>query len=279
MLARVARADDVDDLVARGEDLAKQGEWSRAIDAFKAADAKRPRAKHACLIGLAYTRRELWGEAELFLATCQQRANTGDPAPEWLAEAQHTLADKLAAANASPIAIAVVPEGANAQVSVSSFAPDEAFAPRTIHLAPGTHTLRVTARGYYEATQEITVAAGAPQSVIIHLRPLPAPPAPFVQRLPYVVMAIGGAIALGGLAYDELQLQPVIDQMHKSNYEYEANLSTFRARQPIAISLFAGAAAVVAGGVVLHFVVRRQEVRAAVVAGPGGATVGVTWQR
>src|SRR2546427_330435 len=38
--ARPAVADEVDDLVAHGEELAKLGEWTRAIDSFKAADAK-----------------------------------------------------------------------------------------------------------------------------------------------------------------------------------------------------------------------------------------------
>src|SRR5438445_391861 len=110
LLAQPARADDVDDLVAQGEALAKQAEW--------------PRAKHACLIGLAYTRRELWAEAELFLSVCRQRAAGDDPAPDWLDEAQHTLADKLAAAGAAPVAISVEPPDAIALVSVSSFAPD-----------------------------------------------------------------------------------------------------------------------------------------------------------
>jgi hypothetical protein len=275
VLARVAHADDVDDLVARGEDLAKQGEWSRAIDAFKAADAKRQSAKHACLIGLAYTRRELWGEAELFLDTCQQRANTGDPAPEWLAEALHTLADKLTAANAAPIAISVVPDDAKAEISVSSFAPGETFAPRTIHLTPGTHTLRVTAPGYYAAAQEVTVAAGAPQSLVIHLRKLPTP---FVRRVPYLVMAAGGALAIGALAYDQYELQPVIKQMQKSNAEYDANIGVFHTRQDVTIGLFAGAAVVVAGGIVLRYVIGRD---VGVTAGVDsrGAVVGLTWRR
>jgi len=46
-LVGTARADDVDDLVAKGEDAAKQLQFSQAIQAFKAADAKRPRASRA----------------------------------------------------------------------------------------------------------------------------------------------------------------------------------------------------------------------------------------
>jgi hypothetical protein len=275
VLARVAHADDVDELVARGEDLAKQGEWSRAIDAFKAADAKRQSAKHACLIGLAYTRRELWGEAELFLETCRQRANAADPAPEWLAEAQHTLADKLTAANAAPIAIAVVPDDAHAQVSVSSFAPGETFAPRTIHLTPGTHTLRVTAPGYYAAAQEVTVAPGAPQSIIVHLRHLPSP---FVHKVPYIVMAAGAAIAIGGLAYDQVELQPTRQRV-KTNAAYDANMSTYETRRDITVGLWIGGAVVLAGGVVLHYLLPRETLEVGASVDAKGATIGFAWRR
>ncbi len=57
-----AMADDsnpkVDALVAEGEALAKAGNFSAATEKWKSADKVVPRAKHACLIGLAYTRRE-----------------------------------------------------------------------------------------------------------------------------------------------------------------------------------------------------------------------------
>jgi MYXO-CTERM domain-containing protein len=46
--ARVAHADDVTDLEAKGEQLAKQSEYTQAIAAFKEADLHKPRALHAC---------------------------------------------------------------------------------------------------------------------------------------------------------------------------------------------------------------------------------------
>src|SRR5207244_1267948 len=86
---RLAFADDVADLEARGQELAKASEYSQAIEVFKQADAKRPRAAHACMIGLAYLRRELWPQAELFLALCEHRAVPGDQPPDWIDEAEH----------------------------------------------------------------------------------------------------------------------------------------------------------------------------------------------
>src|SRR4051812_16006045 len=82
--AAAVAAETPAELSARGEQLAKEGRFSEAITAFKAADAVEPRAKHACLIALAYTRRELWPQAEIFLDLCRTRATATDPVPDWV---------------------------------------------------------------------------------------------------------------------------------------------------------------------------------------------------
>lgn len=101
LAARVVEADgdgdpDPDALVAEGEDLARRGEYSRAIARFKQAERIEPHAANACRIALTYLRRELWPQAEIFLAQCRQRSSTADPAPGWLPEAEKELASKLA---------------------------------------------------------------------------------------------------------------------------------------------------------------------------------------
>src|SRR5688500_16173875 len=146
-LAVPARADEVDDLVAKGNALAQKSEYTQAIAAFKQADAKRPRAAHACMIGLAYMRREAWPQAELFLALCEKRAVPGDQPPDWVDAAHQQLASKLSAAQIPAITIEVTPPHAGARLTVSSFAPDEVFDPQTIHLAPGVHVIQLTAPG------------------------------------------------------------------------------------------------------------------------------------
>ena len=97
-----AIADDsnpkVDALVAEGEALAKAGNFSAATEKWKSADKVLPRAKHACLIGLAYTRREYWPQAEVFFARCRQNASASDPVPTWLDAAEKQLEEKLAIA-------------------------------------------------------------------------------------------------------------------------------------------------------------------------------------
>jgi len=153
------------ELRARGEQLAKDGHYSEAIDAFKAADRVERRASHACLIALVYTRRELWPQAELWLAQCQARANASDALPEWVPQLTTLLAERLEHVDVAPIDIVVEPRDANAAITVSSFAPDEVFAPRSIHLPPGRHTIRASAPGYRSAQQDIEVVGRTPLRV------------------------------------------------------------------------------------------------------------------
>src|SRR5260221_12394729 len=86
-----AADDDPEAMTAHGEQLARSGEYTRAIALFKQADAIRPSAHHACLIGLVYTRRELWSQAEIFFDRCKLRATAADPFPDWFAEAGKQL--------------------------------------------------------------------------------------------------------------------------------------------------------------------------------------------
>jgi hypothetical protein len=282
-VARSAYADDVDDLVAQGESLAKQAEWSRAIDAFKAADAKRPRAKHACLIGLAYTRRELWAEAELFVSICKQRATADDPMPDWAEEAQRTLSAKLAASNADAIAITVTPPTALAMVNVSSFAPGETFTPRTIHLAPGTHVITVTAPGYKPSKRDITVTGNnSQQHIEVRLEPehVAAPP----SQIPLYIAIVGGALLASAIAYDELVVQPAFDDLRNNDTAlgYYTQLPDVDRKRHIAMGLFAAGGITVVTGLVLRLTVLRHR-EAAVTVGaaprPGGGIMTLEWSR
>lgn len=214
VIARVAHADD---LAAQGEALAKSGDYSRAIDAFKAADKQKPTTRNACMIGLAYLRREAWPQAELFLAECKERATAADPAPDWLATSEQQLAEKLAAANVAAVTIAVTPV-ANAKVTVSSFALDESFtAPRTLHLSVGRQTFEVHADGYVPATQTVVVTDKEPKQIQITLvpvgvkevsKPVVVEPAT-TSKAPYVVMGVGAVIGVGALAYGLTVVRPM----------------------------------------------------------------------
>ena len=209
-LTAIAHADpDADALTAQGEQLARDGEYSRAIDAFKQADARAPSAKHACLIGLAYTRRELWSQAEIWLDRCKARANATDPLPDWFSAAQAQLAEKLKGVDTAALAIQVDPAETPALISVSSFPPDETFSPRTIHLVPGTYVVTGIVPGQPAATETVTVKLGAGNTVTLHFKqpekhvePAPPPPPVVVEhtRSPLPKYLLIGAGAAGTLA-------------------------------------------------------------------------------
>lgn len=273
MSISTAMADDVDDLVASGEALAKRGEYSRAIEAFKRADARRPRALHACLIALSYTRRELWAQAEVALAACHARAGAGagDPLPPWVDSLDRTLAAKLEAVDVAAIEIRVAPPAGSAMISISSFSPDETFAPRVVHLAPGTYTVSAAAPGGGRATRTIVVADRAPQTVTLRLVPEARP-----SRVPWLVIGAGGLLAAGGLAWDLLAVQPVRGRLEDAaaagnGPAWARDSRTFDRRRALAIGLFAGAALAAGAGVALRFTVYRRE--AALTAGPGGVAL------
>ncbi len=137
----VAWADRREELQGQGEQLAKEGRFADAIESFKQADKIQPRASHACLISLAYTRRELWSQAQLWMATCHQRQSATDPLPDWVPLAEKQIEERLKTANVAAVTIDVKPAGAKAKFWVSSFAPDEMFEPRTITLPFGTHVI------------------------------------------------------------------------------------------------------------------------------------------
>jgi hypothetical protein len=290
--AAVSHAETPAELTARGEDLARAGNFSEAIAVFKQADAVEPRARHACLIALAYTRRELWPQAEIFLALCRQRANASDPLPDWVPRAQKQLDAKLATAEVAPVTIVATPAVANATVTVSSFAPDEVFSPREIHLAYGTHVISVEAPGYKPRQLSVHVIDRLPQRVVFDLeRIVPPPPLPTPSKIPWVVMSAGALVLGGAIGLDIGWLQPARDKLaeagdraHPNPELYDQYSSKFDSRRRITLATYGAGAAILTTGVVLYFLDRRRvgherEVHVTALPTAGGAFVGVTWQR
>jgi hypothetical protein len=262
-----AHAGGAAELVAQGQTLAKTGEFSRAIALFKQADALEPRAEHACLIALTYTRRELWSQAEIFLATCHARARENDPAPEWIGELDRTLATKLANVEVAPIAISVEPPSAASMISISSFPPDETFTPRVVHLAPGSYTIRATAPGFGMASRTVLVVAHEAQQVVLRLVVLR-------PNTPWYVVGAGGTLAAAGLVYDLVAVQPVRDDLATAARKHDGQAwidasARFDRKRDLAIGLMAGGALAVGIGIALRLTTYRVDVTAS----PAGVAI------
>ena len=285
--ASSAWADDNADLVARGQELAKQGAWSQAITAFKQADATQPRAQNACFIGLAYLRRELWAQAELYFARCHDRASASDPLPAWAAEAEGQLATKLRAENVAAITIDVTPAAAQPVIAISGFLPDETLGRGTIHLAPGHYALKVTTPGYPDANRDLDIADKTPQVVRIQLAvpvvakpPPPPPPAQVRERSYTPYFLIGGGLALGiaGIVVDEVQLQPLRDDLRASAPSYDAHAGSFDTWRDVTLGMWVGGAILTGVGTYLAIRAHSDVAVTARVDRDGGAVL-VGWSR
>jgi hypothetical protein len=302
-----AHAEDRAALQAKGEQLAKDGKYSDAIEAFKAADKIEPRAIHACLISLAYTRRELWAQAELFLSICHQRSASGDVEPDWVPLADQQVRDRLISAGLVEVSIEAKP--ANAKVTVSSFAPDEVFEPRMIHLPIGTHVVFARAPGYVDGQLTVSITDKTPKHVVIELapdagsakpgeplvgngqvfvpeRPVPEKPTTKTNAGMPLMIAGGAAIALGVGAhlwwgYEHGKLveanEPPITAA--SEELYAAHSTRFDVARVATFALYLTGAACVGMGFYQRSQSEKSTSVAAVPLPEGGAMVSVGWRR
>jgi hypothetical protein len=263
------------ELEARGEQAAKDGHYSDAIDAFKAADAIAPSAAHKCLIALAYTRRELWPQAEIFMAQCQ--AGSDAELPSWVPEARGLITARIAEANVAAVTIVVDPAGIGARLTVSSFAPDETFAPgAVIHLPPGHHVLVATAPGFPRVEQAVDIADKTPRQVIIEIGVRSRPPARSGTPRSLIVAGVAtlaaGTVAYGVMGIGWVELRSDNGKNFGTKYE-----TMYDVGRVASLSLWTVGAALAATGYVLHR--RDARERIAIVPRSGGAALVVELAR
>jgi hypothetical protein len=287
LLATRAHAEDASSLRAEGEDFAKRGLYAEAIEKFKAADRLEPRAQHACMIGLAYLRRDIWAQAELFLARCKQRSRSGEPLPEWVEDADKQLADGLANANVSTVNIVVKPATAAASVRISGFAPDETFDPQTMHLPAGTYTLTISSSGFPSVEKKLELA-GTHDTVDV-LVDFDAPPPDPVELgvelskvprprrgTPWLVT--GGVLAAFGVGF-HIYAAVVRERLKTTRDEYFENETRFDVSRAGAIIGYSAAAVTLGIGLYLRY---RDPDNGAILIGAiasDSAYVGVEWRR
>jgi hypothetical protein len=284
LLSGVAHADSIDDLQASGEQLARDGRYGDAIAKFKEANHLEPRPIFACLIALAYTRKENWPQAELFLSQCRERQSAGTQLPDWVPEAENQIKEKLAAAGLVAVTISVRPSNAGVTLTVSSFAPDETFGPRTIYLPVGTHAIVARAPGYPEVKRVLEIHDSfKPLSMEIDLDAAPVRPQPRRGAL----LLKGGAVTLGvgllsyavfGYAWSKEKSIADSDPTNDADYNKYYDLYTYTRISTIALWT-AGTGLVISGLVVRS--IGHTETAPAVSFAPtrGGGMVGLSWQR
>lgn len=291
--ATPARADEAQPHVDRGEELAREGRLTEAIQEFKRADAIEPRASNACLIALAYIRRELWPQAEVFLTTCHDRAKPSDPLPDWVALAEQQLANRLENAHVARVTILVEPPAltATTTLQVSSFAPDELFGPRTIHLPLGKHLITARVPGHDKVERAIDITDGSSRTVVISFAKSEVHVTTHHDSpLPKLLMATGAAAIVAGVVVHVFAFRPARDHLEDAANPampdpalYDEWSGKFDTRRELTIGLYAGGAVLAITGYVLQHTVfadsRTQSPQLSAVVGGGGMVVGVSWLR
>jgi hypothetical protein len=282
-LAGVAHADDAaDDLKRRGEQLAKDGDFAQAIDLFKSADAQHPTTELACLIGLAYGRRNLYGQAELFFDDCHERAETGEPVPSWVGKVEDQFRERLASSKLARVKI-VVKHGRKPKVVVSAFAPDEAFAPRVIHLPIGRHTITATDADHDSVERTVVVEDGEPQTVVIDLGGKPVLESrPSPDHVGRNIAFVGlGVVAVGAIVHATWYRNERDTLANaQNNFDYDAHVDDYTNARYVTVGLYAAGGITALIGLVLH-VTRAPESGPSVSLVParGGGVLAVEWSR
>jgi hypothetical protein len=257
-LTRPTYADPAQRLSLRGQALARSGRLTAAIDVFKQADRLAPRARHSCLIGLAYLRRELWTQAELYLEQCRERATSHDPAPDWLPLAEQQLRRRSAHAQLAPIDVRVEPSSVSAAIEFSSFALGEQFAPGQVRLPRGLHVLTATAPSRPAVHAVVEVTDTSARSVVLRFADSPPPR----SSVPAALAALGGTTLAAGLGYHVFARDE---------------------RRPVTYALYGAGGAALAGALVLRYTLYRDAPEHAprVLTNIGGeaTTLALEWQR
>jgi hypothetical protein len=234
---------------------------------------------------------------------CKHNASAADPTPDWLPALEQELAKRLASVGVAPVTIVVEPATAQASVTVSSFAPDEAFEPRTIHLPTGSHVIAVTAPGFERAQSTVDVTSTEKKVVTITLavvgtagpndpgarphQPQPPPPSPAASSpVPTVLMATGGTLIAAGIVYHVTAFRTAASNLADATdstpdpHLYDQWSHRFDIRRDWLIGIYAAGVITTGIGLYLHFSAKQTESLPQVSVAPldGGGMVSVGWR-
>ena len=185
------------------------------------------------------------------------------------------------------VAVLVMASPADAQISISTFAPDDTFVARTIHLPPGKYTFTATAPGYANRTEEVEIGdqAGGAVSFNLERRIGDKPKVVEPSKVPWVVVGGGVALVVAGALVHTLGLAPARDMLVNADATGDQGLymrysATFDRDRALAIGLYgAGALAIATGFVLRATVFKAPEAQVAITPTTGGGMLTLSWSR
>jgi hypothetical protein len=168
-----AHADDADAMIERGIQLREQGKDEEALGLFQRAFQTSPSPRAKAQIALAEQALGRWLSAEKDLGAALASASDG-----WIAKHKTALDGALATiqSHLGDLVLIGGVGGADVRVDGTKVATLPASAP--VRLDVGTHTLEISAAGYYPISQPVTIRSDAPARVSLdmHARTADDPP-------------------------------------------------------------------------------------------------------
>jgi len=266
---RAARA-----LADAGYELFKAGKYAEAFDRFKSAEEIYHAPPHVLFMAQAAAKLGRVVEArDLFKSLIDEELPTSAPKPFF--KAQETAAAEIEAAAARVATLRVTVKGPKdaPTITIDGVNRSRQAAAGAVDLDPGEHRVRVTAKGFEQAEQPVTLAEGQRDvPLAIELEPLPAdkpgdkpadkptadvviedgPLWPGLLTAGVGLAGIGVGVAMGVLAMqkaDELhEACPVREQCAPENEELESDALLFG---NISTGAFIGGGVIAAASVLL----------------------------
>lgn len=202
--AKPAAKPDAKALFAAGEKKFKANDFAGALDDFEASNAAKPAPATQRYIALSHDNLQHYPEAvaafEKFIAEATAKEKAQADEAQKRIDAIKALPGKVHVVATPGSAIVTIdpPPAATAEASATTPAPSAPAAVGTapapaerqadFELAPGRHTLRVTADGYEPTDKEVEITYASKQDVRVDLvkkaEPPPPPPPPVVAEAP-----------------------------------------------------------------------------------------------
>ena len=182
--ASPARADDADALIDQGLELREHGKDAAALELFQRAFGTTPSPRAKAQIALAEQALGRWVDAERDLATAL--SSDADP---WITKYKAALDGALTTVRTHLGDVIINGGVGGAAVKVDGVATGVLPSTAPLRLVVGTHTLEVTADGYYPFSQPVTVRADAPAAVSVEMQHVEAVHPPEVIAPPVVPLA------------------------------------------------------------------------------------------
>ena len=180
-----ARADDPRDpgpdaLIEQGLQLREHGRDAEALALFEQAFHTAPSPRAKAQIALAEQALGRWVVAERDLA-----AALASDADAWIVKYKDALEGALAAVRTHLGDLILNGGVAGAEVKVDGVATAVLPSASPLRLAVGTHTVEISAKGYYPFSQPVTIHADAPAALTVEMQVrLEEPPKPAVHPPP-----------------------------------------------------------------------------------------------